>query len=138
MDDWTTQEHVGIALRRPGQPLHRKDARTCGGKVSEFAADIMSMIAFGEPFGSVENQRDEKNILGNWRKGLTFFGVVWRWRFFRETLMNFPVIGPWCLPEFNPNTGMGWLVCEADRQVSAREKANAEKSYNGKPDFMQQ
>jgi hypothetical protein len=131
-------DQVNLFIEKMREHAAAKHSVCLSDKVSEFAADIMSMIAFGEPFGSVENQRDEKDILGNWRKGLTFFGVVWRWRFFRETLMNFPVIGPWCLPEFNPNTGMGWLVCEADRQVSAREKANAEKSYNGKPDFMQQ
>jgi hypothetical protein len=33
---------------------------------------------------------------------------------------------------------MGWLMCEADRQVSTREKLNEEKSFEGTPDFMQQ
>jgi cytochrome P450 len=32
---------------------------------------------------------------------------------------------------------MGWLMCEADRQVSNREKQIAEKPFEGKPDFMQ-
>ena len=62
-------------------------------KVVEFAADILAMISFTHPFGSVENQRDEKDLLSNWRKGLTFFGFVGRCRFFRETILKLPVVG---------------------------------------------
>lgn len=32
-------------------------------KMAEFAADILSMISFSEPFGCVKNQRDEKGIM---------------------------------------------------------------------------
>jgi cytochrome P450 len=106
-------------------------------KVAEFAADIMSMISFGAPFGSVENQRDEKNILGNWRKGLTFFGFVGRFRFFREKIVKLPRIGPMFLPTMSNTSGMGWLLCEADRQVSAREELIKEKKTENKPDFLQ-
>jgi cytochrome P450 len=107
-------------------------------KVAEFAADIMSMISFGTPFGSVENQRDEKNILGNWRKGLTFFGFVGRCRFFREKIMKLPKVGSWFLPSVSNGSGMGWLMCEADRQVSAREKQIEEYSFTASPDLLQQ
>lgn len=107
-------------------------------KVAEFAADIMSMISFTEPFGCVKNQRDEKNILSNWRMGLDFFGFVGRFRFFREKIIKLPVVGLWFLPTISNDSGMGWLMCEADRQVSTREKQNAGKPFSGKPDFMQQ
>jgi len=107
-------------------------------KVAEFAADIMSMISFTEPFGCVQNQRDEKAILGNWRKGLGFFGFVGRWRFFREHVVKLPLVGLWFLPSVKNEEGMGWLMCEADRQVSHREERNKEKLFEGKPDFLQQ
>ncbi|KAF2106197.1 cytochrome P450 [Lophiotrema nucula] len=106
-------------------------------KVAEFAADIMSMISFTEPFGCVENQKDEKDILANWRKGLDFFGFVGRFRFFREKIIKLPVLGLWFLPSMSNESGMGWLMCEADRQVTNRENSNAEKGFSGKPDFMQ-
>ncbi|KAF2200129.1 cytochrome P450 [Delitschia confertaspora ATCC 74209] len=106
-------------------------------KVAEFAADIMSMISFTEPFGSVRNQRDEKRVLTEWRKGLPFFGFASRFRFFREVIIKLPVIGAWFLPKASQESGFGWLMCEADRQVSAREKAISEKPFEGKPDFLQ-
>jgi cytochrome P450 len=107
-------------------------------KVAEFAADIMSMISFTQPFGCVRNQRDEKLILGNWRKGLKFFGFVGRWRFFRERIVKLPVVGLWFLPSVKNEEGMGWLMCEADRQVSRREIQNKKSTFEGMPDFMQQ
>jgi cytochrome P450 len=51
-------------------------------KVAEFAADILATISFTHPFGSVANQRDEKDLLSKWRKGFTIFGFVGRCRFF--------------------------------------------------------
>jgi hypothetical protein len=107
-------------------------------KVAEFAADILGLIAFSRPFGSVANQRDEKDLLGNFRKGLAFFGFATRCHFFRETILNLPVVGSWLLPAPSNDSGMGWLIGEADRQISTREKQNAEKSFDGKPDFLQQ
>jgi cytochrome P450 len=107
-------------------------------KVAEFAADIMSMVSFTEPFGCVENQRDEKAILWNWRQGLPFFGLAARFRFFRDTVIKLPMVGSWFLPSFDKEYGNGWLMREADRQVTEREKANAGKEHKGKPDFMQQ
>ncbi|KAF1950357.1 cytochrome P450 [Byssothecium circinans] len=106
-------------------------------KVAEFAADIMSMISFTEPFGCVENQRDERRILENWRKGLVFFGFVARCRVFRDRVLKIPGVGKWFLPAFNPEFGNGWLMAEADRRVTEREEGNAEKGVRGKPDFMQ-
>lgn len=106
-------------------------------KVAEFAADIMSMVSFTEPFGSVRNQRDEKEILTNWRKGLPFFGFFVRCRFFRENIVTLPIIGPWFLPSISDDSGMGWLMCEAERQVTSREQAANEKLVGDQPDFLQ-
>lgn len=110
-------------------------------KVAEFAADIMSMVSFTEPFGCVERQEDVRDILKNWRLGLSFFGFAVRWRWFRDVLLQTPFVGLWFLPKVENGSGMGWLMCEADRQVSAREgrNASAEKGHidEVRKDFMQ-
>ena len=110
-------------------------------KVAEFAADIMSMVSFTAPFGCVERQEDVRDILKNWRLGLSFFGFASRWRWFRDVVLQLPVAGMWFLPKVESGSGMGWLMYEADRQVSVREEVNAadEKkgSLEGRKDFMQ-
>lgn len=110
-------------------------------KVAEFAADIMSMVSFTTPFGCVERQEDVRDILKNWRLGLSFFGFTSRWRWFRDVVLQLPVAGMWFLPKVESGSGMGWLMYEADRQVSVREEVNAadEKkgSLEGRKDFMQ-
>jgi hypothetical protein len=103
----------------------------------EFAADVMTMLSFTEPWGFVENSRDEKEILSNWRKGLDFFGFVGRFTFFRTFVLRLPVINMWFLPKSSNDSGMGYLMCEAGRQVSQREKAISEKGFQGKPDLLQ-
>jgi hypothetical protein len=119
---------------------HAAEKRTVclSDKVAEFAADIMSLISFGSPFGSVKNQRDERQILSNWRKGLTFFGFSARCRFFRDHILTLPTIGLWFLPTISDESGMGWLMREADRQVSTREAQNKDEAFDGAPDFLQQ
>ena len=110
-------------------------------KVAEFAADIMSMVSFTAPFGCVERQEDVRDILKNWRLGLSFFGFTSRWRWFRDVVLQLPVAGMWFLPKVESGSGMGWLMYEADRQVSVREEVNAanekKESAEGRKDFMQ-
>ena len=110
-------------------------------KVAEFAADIMSMVSFTAPFGCVERQEDVRDILKNWRLGLSFFGFASRWRWFRDVVLQLPVAGMWFLPKVESGSGMGWLMYEADRQVSVREEVNAanekKESAEGRKDFMQ-
>jgi len=131
-------DQVSLFVRKMREHASAQRVVCLSDKVAEFAADIMSMISFTNPFGCVENQRDEKNILSNWRKGLDFFGFVGRFRFFREVVMKLPVVGLWFLPAISNESGMGWLMLEADRQVTAREQQLQEKAFGGQPDFMQQ
>ena len=106
--------------------------------ISEFAADIMSMVSFTEPFGFVRNQEDVRLILTKWRQGLNYFGFVGRFRFFREHVMKWPYFETWCLPATSDSHGMGYLMFEADRQVTQREKQIEEGTYKAKqPDFLQ-
>jgi hypothetical protein len=140
MNTWETRfdDQVNLFVEKMCEHAIAKRTICLSDKVAEFAADIMSMISFGEAFGSVENQRDEKDILTNWRKGLTFFGFAARFRFFRERIIKLPKIGFWFMPSISNESGMGWLMKEADRQVSVREKENEEKAFRSEPDFLQQ
>jgi hypothetical protein len=131
-------EQVGLFIAKMNEHAAAKRVVCLSDKVAEFAADIMSMISFTNAFGCVRNQRDEKAILSNWRKGLGFFGFVGRFHFFREHIIKLPVIGLWFIPSTSNDSGMGWLMCEAERQVSRREKQNEKKAFEGMPDFMQQ
>lgn len=131
-------EQVNLFTEKMSEHAEKERVVCLSDKVAEFAADIMSMIAFTRPFGCVANQRDEKDILHNWRKGLDFFGFVGRWRFFREYIIKMPVLGMYFLPSFSDDSGMGWLMHEADRRVSVREEQNKESKYENEPDFMQQ
>jgi cytochrome P450 len=98
----------------------------------------MTMISFTQPFGFVRNSRDERLILTQWRKGLDYFGFVGRFRFFREHVMKWPYFGVWSLPSTSDDHGMGYLMNEADRQVTQREKQVEEGTYEAtQPDFMQ-
>jgi hypothetical protein len=106
-------------------------------KLCQFAGDIMSMISFSEPFGFVKNQRDEKAILENFRKGMDAFSFVGRWRFLREEVLRLPFIANMLLPSEKDTSGLGWLIGEAHRQVERRERQNAE-GLEGKADFLQQ
>ncbi|KAJ6193468.1 cytochrome P450 monooxygenase-like protein [Bipolaris maydis] len=105
-------------------------------KMTEFAVDILSMISFSEPFGSVKNQRDEREFIRNFRKGLPMLGLG-RTRFLREHIMSLPLMAKLFLPSTTDEAGMGWLMGEAERQIAAREKLIAEEKFQGKPDFLQ-
>jgi hypothetical protein len=131
-------DHVSLLIKKLGEHAEAKRTICLSDKVAEFAADILSIVSFTQPFGSVEKQRDEKYLLTNWRKGLTFFGFSGRFRFFRERILRLPIVGFWLLPTTSNDYGMGWLMSEADRQVTMREKQNEEKPFDGRPDFLQQ
>jgi hypothetical protein len=106
-------------------------------KLTQFAADVLSMIAFSAPFGSIKNQRDERNLITNFRQGLPAFGFAGRFKFYREKILTLPILTRFLLPSVADESGMGWLVGEADRQVTAREQLMAEGKTEGKQDLLQ-
>ena len=142
-NSWETRFDDQVNLFVDKMREHASEKRTVclSDKVAEFAADIMSMVSFTAPFGCVERQEDVRDILKNWRLGLSFFGVAARWRWFRDVVLQLPVVGSWFLPKVESGNGMGWLMCEADRQVTVREEQNAdvekEKVGDRMKDFMQ-
>ena len=107
-------------------------------KVAQFAADVMAMVCFGDPWGFVEKSRDEMSILQSFREGLVVFGFLGRWRGFRETVLRWPVVAGYILPKASDERGMGFLVGQADRLVTERERRIEEEGFTQeKPDFMQ-
>ncbi|KAB2575893.1 D-amino-acid oxidase [Lasiodiplodia theobromae] len=106
-------------------------------KVAEFAADIMTMLSFTEPWGFVHNSRDERHMLHSWREGLDFFGFVGRFRWFRDVVMK-TRWGLYFLPSVSDDDGMGFLMSQADKHVTDREKRIENEGFTQeKPDFLQ-
>lgn len=96
------------------------------------------MVSFNEPWGFVKNSRDEKGLLESWRQGLDFLGWATRFKFFRKHVMTFPGIAALLIPSPDSHTGMGFLIKEADAQVTKRETELSQGLYPEQPDFMQQ
>lgn len=98
-----------------GEPVILSD------KVAEFAADVLTTIVFTEPWGFLANDRDERGLIRAWRDGLALFGLSQRWRFLREVIFPSP-LGPHLLPRESDETGNGFLVTQANREIAERER----------------
>lgn len=115
----------------------RNDEIVLCDKVAQFAADVMALLCFGQPWGFISHSRDERNILQSFRDGLVIFGFIGRWKGFRETVLHSP-LGKYILPQPTDEKGMGFLVGQADKLVSERERQITEEGFTqDKPDFMQ-
>ncbi|KAK2735172.1 hypothetical protein FQN55_002262 [Onygenales sp. PD_40] len=136
---WETRfdDQVQLLVRKLIEKAQTGESFVLSDKVAEFAADIMTMVSFTSPFGFVENGRDERLILQNWREGLDMFGFVGRFKFFQTHIIKIPGLAARILPKLTDPAGMGWLMGEADRQVSTREEQIKQGIAIGKPDFMQ-
>lgn len=98
----------------------------------------MTMVSFSEPWGFVKNDRDERRLLESFRNGLNFFGFAGKFSFFRDYIMNIPGLNLWLLPATSDSSGMGYLMSQADKQVTQREKDIENEIYIDQPDFLQQ
>ncbi|PQE19206.1 cytochrome P450 17A1 protein [Rutstroemia sp. NJR-2017a BBW] len=106
-------------------------------KLAQFAADIMTIFTFNEPWGFVENGRDEKGLLASFRRDLDFIGWSQRFTFFRDYIMKIPGLAGILMPQPETHSGMGFLIKEAGIQVTKREKDLSQGLYPEKPDFLQ-
>ncbi|CAJ2502189.1 Uu.00g095830.m01.CDS01 [Anthostomella pinea] len=109
-------------------------------KVAEFAADVLTMMAFTEPWGFVRHGRDERDFLRSWRAGLNYFGLAGRWKSFCDHILKSPTLSPYFLPSTRDTHGMGYLAFHADQQVSQREKEMEQSNGNftmKNPDLLQ-
>ncbi|PQE23646.1 cytochrome p450 17a1 protein [Rutstroemia sp. NJR-2017a BVV2] len=102
-------------------------------KLEQFAADIMTTFTFNEPWGFVENSRDERGLLASFRRDLDFIGWSQRFTFFRDYVMKLPGLAGLLIPKPEIHSGMGYLIKEAEQ---AREGTFAG-IVSEKPDFLQ-
>ncbi|KAK3372119.1 cytochrome P450 17A1 [Podospora didyma] len=107
-------------------------------RVAQFAADVMTLVSFSEPWGFVEHGRDERGILQSFRDGLVFFGFAGRFRGLRETVLKHPPLAKFLLPKVDDEGGNGFLMWQADRQVAERERRIEDEGFEQeKPDYLQ-
>ncbi|KAI8293124.1 hypothetical protein K4K56_005363 [Colletotrichum sp. SAR 10_98] len=129
--------HIQLFISRMSDFARNNEPVILSDKVAEFAADIMTMVSFTDPWGFVTNSRDERNMLASWRRGLFSFGFVNRFRWLRDRVTHV-WWGHFFLPSTSDDIGMGYLMAQADRQVSERERRMEEEAFTQeKPDFMQ-
>ncbi|KAL1617041.1 hypothetical protein SLS54_008036 [Diplodia seriata] len=132
-------ELVQLFIRRLAERAEANETVTISDKVAEFAADVMTMLSFGEPWGFVANSRDERAMLRSWRAGLDFFGFVGRFRWFRDVVIPTRVGARLFLPSVADDSGMGYLMSQADGAVAERERRIENEGFaQEKPDFLQQ
>ncbi|KAI8251615.1 hypothetical protein K4K58_008676 [Colletotrichum sp. SAR11_239] len=138
-NNWESRfdSHIQLFISRMSDFARNNEPVILSDKVAEFAADIMTMVSFTDPWGFVTNSRDERNMLASWRRGLFSFGFVNRFRWLRDRVTRV-WWGHFFLPSTSDDVGMGYLMAQADRQVSERERRMEEEAFTQeKPDFMQ-
>ncbi|KAA8564856.1 hypothetical protein EYC84_010627 [Monilinia fructicola] len=106
-------------------------------KLAEFAADIMTIVSFGKPWGFVENGRDERNLLGSWRQGLDFMGFTARFTLFRKHIIKIPWVAAILQPKASDSKGIGYLIKQAEHQLRTREYELSQGVYPEQVDFLQ-
>ncbi|KAK4168156.1 Pisatin demethylase [Cladorrhinum sp. PSN259] len=117
-----------LFTRRMTEFAEKGEVINLGDKVAQFAGDVMTMVAFNEPWGFVDTSTDRRRILQSFRSGMRFFGLAGRWLWLRETVLPSP-LGPYLIPKAGDKEGMGWLASEADRVLTEREKMIDEMNY---------
>ncbi|KAJ9225694.1 hypothetical protein DTO169C6_1757 [Paecilomyces variotii] len=130
-------ELIQLFIDRLGENAKRKEKVVLGDRSAWFSADVMTMLSFGEPWGFVKNNRDERGILKSWRQGLDLFGFAGRFKFFQNYITPLPGVGALFLPKTTDAGGMGWLMNQAIIQVQTRKQQTETNAYEGKRDYMQ-
>lgn len=98
----------------------------------------MTLVTFGEPWGFVENSRDERHIIASFRESLALFGFAGRCRGFRDYVLRYPPLARFFLPTASDDHGIGYLIGQARVLVTEREGKIEEEGFSmEKPDFMQ-
>jgi len=57
----------------------------------------------------------------SWRLGLTSLDLL-AFHLLPHYIMTIPVLNLWLLPKISNDSGMGWLMAQADKQVADREE----------------
>lgn len=97
----------------------------------------MTMIAFSEPWGFIADKTDQRQILRTWRKGIFSLSFVTRFRWLRDRVSR-AWLGSYFLPKPGDKIGLGYVMGQAEKQLTERERRIEEEMYSQEyPDFMQ-
>lgn len=105
-------------------------------RFSQFTADILTMLSFGEPWGFVQHERDERGLIHAFRSLLDFIATVTRFSFLRDYVMPLPILENLLIPNPQAKSGWGYLIGCARREVAEREEQLRNEIYPENPDFM--
>jgi len=137
--DWEPRidNHVQLFIAKMTEKANANESVVLCDKLAQFAADIMTIFTFNEPWGFVENSRDERGLLASFRRDLDFIGWSQRFTFFRDHIMKIPGLAGLLTPKPDSHSGMGYLIKEAGIQVNNRERNISQGLYPEQPDFLQ-
>ncbi|KAK4643999.1 hypothetical protein QC761_300850 [Podospora bellae-mahoneyi] len=93
-----------------------------GEKLAQFAADVMTLLVFGKPWGFIAHDRDERRLLSAFRESLPMFAFAARCNSFRELILSSPWIRGLIMPKVDDKTGSGYLASQAKLGVAQREQ----------------
>ncbi|CAG8956308.1 hypothetical protein HYFRA_00003688 [Hymenoscyphus fraxineus] len=120
------------AKAKRGEELNMSD------RTAQFSADVMTLVSFGQTWGFIENERDERGLITSFRKILDTLAAFCRSSFIRETLAYTPIIMNYLVPD-NKETKEGWgfLFGLAIKEVAKREEQLKHGIFPESKDFMQ-
>jgi hypothetical protein len=98
----------------------------------------MTMVSFGEPWGFVKNDRDERGIIQSFRAPLDYISFVSRWVLVRDYILTWSFVMKFVLPSPADQTGWGYLMGCAHRELAIREEQLQNGVFPEKVDFIQQ
>ncbi|KAK4202420.1 putative cytochrome P450 E-class, group I [Triangularia verruculosa] len=113
-------------LRNFSEQSPRGEAISMGDKLAQFAADVMTLLVFGKPWGFIAHDRDEKRLLAAFRESLPLFSFAARCTSFRELILSSGLIRSLILPKMDDKTGSGYLASQGKLAVARREKERDE------------
>ncbi|KAF6821825.1 cytochrome p450 [Colletotrichum plurivorum] len=105
--------HVQLFIRHMMELAERNELVRIAEKSIEVAADIMTMIAFSEPWGFIADKTDQRQILRTWRKGIFSLSFVTHYRWLRDRVSR-AWWGAYFLPKPGDKIGLGYVMARID------------------------
>ncbi|PGH15213.1 hypothetical protein AJ79_02578 [Helicocarpus griseus UAMH5409] len=130
-------DHILLLCNKLTENAKAGELILLGERVAQFATDVLTMLAFTEPFGFVKNARDEHRILETWRQSLGAFSFFSRLTLFHRYIGGMPGMGKLLFPPKTDIDGAGWVLGEAERQVNNGLRLMEKHQQPEKPDFLQ-
>ncbi|KAH6692882.1 cytochrome P450 17A1 [Leptodontidium sp. MPI-SDFR-AT-0119] len=127
---------IALFINKMSERAGNKMIVDLGDKMGEFASDFLTIAAFTDAWGFVQNDRDERGILANWLEGLDMIGFMGRSEFVREYILKNPLFSR-LLPKMSDESGMGYLMSKAQEQLNLRESQLKTDTKEVPKDFLQ-